>query len=813
MECTFIKAEKERGMRKMKPQKQLLQLVMLALLSVVSVLVTSNESFAALNCSQCHGNNRTDALLDALPLDTPAGSPAAYRNITTGAVKGNHQTHLSGLNISVTNQFNCARCHNNSNYTSSHRSGTITLNKAINSSPAATNYVGGGMTDNGSFLFKNQTSVPTLGTCSNINCHFETSTPSWGTTAWVAPADCNKCHAASPTSGSHTKHTALGTHAPYTCNNCHAPRPNFQHATSAGNAGRNIDLTGTSMAGTGYTGSNFRYLPSQTGRTFGQCSTNYCHSSGQSFNGQTTTPYTYATPVWNNTAGCGTCHLTSTLNTAAHAKHIVATAGAGECGNCHDNATQATISNTTHVDGLINVNGSQTVAYSQGTSSARGNGYGTCSNTSCHSVFVPASSPAIAWTSTAATCASCHAATPTSGAHNVHLAMPAVTCATCHTAPGAAGHINNNIDVSQGAPGTIAKHASTTYTATCSTVCHSATTSPVTTPTWGAVITGCTACHLSPPTTGDHTKHMASVLTTSCAVCHTGATAGVTGGPGHGNTLIDVAGTLTTTYPTPKAKGSAYATCTTSCHNAYSPTVGIVTPTWGNAATCSSCHVASPTTGDHPKHLASPLTTSCAVCHAGATAGTSGGTAHLDGNIDVTGTLVTGYPVNVVKHASGSGYSTCTTSCHNAYSPATGIATPVWGTTATCSSCHVAVPTTGDHPKHLASPLTTSCGVCHAGAAAGTSGGTAHLDANIDVNGTLVTGYPVNVVKHASGSGYSTCTTSCHNAYSPTTGIATPVWGTAATCNSCHVASPTTGDHTKHLLHITVATGTMACGQ
>ena len=97
MECTFIKAEKERGMRKMKPQKQLLQLVMLALLSVVSVLVTSNESFAALQCSSCHGNN-ADAH-DALPLDTPPGSPASYRNITTGAVKGNHQTHLNGLNI------------------------------------------------------------------------------------------------------------------------------------------------------------------------------------------------------------------------------------------------------------------------------------------------------------------------------------------------------------------------------------------------------------------------------------------------------------------------------------------------------------------------------------------------------------------------------------------------------------------------------------------------------------------------------------------------------------------------------------------
>src|SRR5512139_3292356 len=154
MKYTFINAEKERGMRKMKPQKQLLQLVMLALLSVVSVLVTSNESFAALNCTNCHGNN---AGTDARPLDTPPGSPAAYRNITSGAVKGNHQTHL-GATVDANM---CARCHNNSGYTSSHRSGTITLNKAINASPAATNYAGAGMSDGGTFLFKNQTSVPT----------------------------------------------------------------------------------------------------------------------------------------------------------------------------------------------------------------------------------------------------------------------------------------------------------------------------------------------------------------------------------------------------------------------------------------------------------------------------------------------------------------------------------------------------------------------------------------------------------------------------------------------------------------------------
>src|SRR6185369_6871793 len=138
MKCTFIKAEKERGMKERKPQKQLLQLVMLTLLSVVSVLVMANESFAALQCYSCHGNGTNDAL----PLDTPAGSPVSYRNITTGAVKGNHQTHLNGLNITAANQSLCARCHNNSNYTSSHLSGTITLNKSINASPAATGYNG-----------------------------------------------------------------------------------------------------------------------------------------------------------------------------------------------------------------------------------------------------------------------------------------------------------------------------------------------------------------------------------------------------------------------------------------------------------------------------------------------------------------------------------------------------------------------------------------------------------------------------------------------------------------------------------------------
>ena len=156
------------------------------------------------------------------------------------------------------------------------------------------------------------------------------------------------------------------------CTKCHAARPNFQHATSAGNVGRNIDLS--QMTGT-YTGSNFKYLPSDTGRLFGQCSTNYCHSSGQSFNGASATPTYKAGPVWNvnGSINCGSCHESNLLNTGTHSKHIVAD---GNCGNCHTGATSATMVSATHVDGNIDVNGTFAVGYSQGLSSPRGNNYG-----------------------------------------------------------------------------------------------------------------------------------------------------------------------------------------------------------------------------------------------------------------------------------------------------------------------------------------------------------------------------------------------------------------------------------------------------
>ena len=291
---------------------------------------------------------------------------------------------------------------------------------------------------------------------------------------------------------------------------------------------------------------------------------------------------------------------------------------------------------------------------------------------------------------------------------------------------------------------------------------------------------------------------MVAPINAVCGSCHSGATLGTSGGPSHGNGNIDVVWYSPTSIPK-HAPGVFAATCSTQCHNTYG-TTAVTTPSWGLISTCATCHAAAPVTGDHTKHFAATALSGnlCGTCHTGATAGVTGGNSHGDSNIDVAQGYTTN---NATKHAAGTYTGTCTTTCHNAYSAATGVATPVWGTAATCNSCHAGTPVTGDHTKHLAATGLGGnlCASCHTGATAGVTGGAAnHGDGNIDVAGTLVGSYPANVAKHASGSGYSTCTTTCHNAYSTSVAIATPVWGTAATCDSCHAGTPVTGDHTKH---------------
>src|SRR6266540_2025283 len=131
-------------------------------------------------CSTCH---------QMPPLDSASG----LREPATGAVKGNHKQHAG------TTAASCEKCHGNgvANYPTGHRDKTIQVQGNINTSPATGTYNRPG--------FLNQTSVPpaSLGSCSNVNCHFEVVSDNWG----VLPAStytqigangttCGKCHGA-----------------------------------------------------------------------------------------------------------------------------------------------------------------------------------------------------------------------------------------------------------------------------------------------------------------------------------------------------------------------------------------------------------------------------------------------------------------------------------------------------------------------------------------------------------------------------------------------------------------------------------------
>jgi predicted CxxxxCH...CXXCH cytochrome family protein len=125
--------------------------------------------------------------------------------------------------------------------------------------------------------------------------------------------------------------------------------------------------------------------------------------------------------------------------------------------------------------------------------------------------------------------------------------------------------------------------------------------------------------------------------------------------------------------------------------------------TMGTITTCAGCHITNPQTnqapvegstrnspagailGSHAKHLTSTSANTCAACHVVPTT-----TNHRDGKIQmaasmaggVTYSAATGGVVTQDNQLTTTGLGTCSgTTCHTSGSP-------VWGTVATCNSCH-----------------------------------------------------------------------------------------------------------------------------
>ncbi|MSM39654.1 MAG: CxxxxCH/CxxCH domain-containing protein [Geobacter sp.] len=264
------------------------RLVFVLVLFIVGCLLVGRAE-ATIQCYDCHGTRNP---VDFRPLD------AAYRNITSGGFQGNHRNHLQP----GAGPASCTLCHPGSDaYTTSHRDGVVTLAPRLNNSPAATRYT------NHTTAWQ-QNAFPDMGQCSNVNCHFETLTPPWGSPT-LARNDCTTCHGAPPATGSHGKkhgeYYGTGTDSCSRCHSDHTQESNpLAHAADVGTRPLAVQFGGVNAQGR-YSG-NVSYpdfLPSKNPARSGSCLNLYCHSNGAGGAPR-------VTPRWSGqgTTTCYSCH-------------------------------------------------------------------------------------------------------------------------------------------------------------------------------------------------------------------------------------------------------------------------------------------------------------------------------------------------------------------------------------------------------------------------------------------------------------------------------------------------------------------------
>jgi predicted CxxxxCH...CXXCH cytochrome family protein len=488
------------------------------------------------------------------PLDSDSGRRLA----PSGAVKGNHQSHAGSSAAS------CVKCHGSELTQTGHRDKLIQVTGVINGSPLGTY--------NSNRAFINQTTVPPnpLGTCSNVNCHFESASPAWGRKPdYSIPAGCNDCHLMNRDTGNHPAHAAYYGSETGACVKCHPDHGGellpFRHATSATSRGIAVSFNSAPNSGGSYSGDGLNFLPSQNKTSFGGCSGVYCHSDGLG-----NAPLTPATWGAKLPAGCTGCHGGNALSgniiaSGAHGKHINNanfTSGTNlgsdyRCARCHNGTVNsssdvAVVGKASHVDGFKDVSFSDGGSYSGG----------SCSATMCHSAGKAGLPPtaAVPWNGGALDCKGCHGAGSLYGepnygnagagaelanSHGPNHVTGSGSCVNCHASTttdgativnGSSSHTDGSLTVSfpekydlgnaryDGAAG--AKTCSNTY-------CHSdGNKGPALDPNtkWGGKTT-CRSCHGGDTAgatvaTKRHTAHLNNYSglgrgnTLMCAECH-----------------------------------------------------------------------------------------------------------------------------------------------------------------------------------------------------------------------------------------------------------------------------------------------------
>jgi predicted CxxxxCH...CXXCH cytochrome family protein len=326
----------------------------------------------------------------------------------------------------------------------------------------------------------------------------------------------------------------------------------------------------------------------------------------------------------------------------------------------------------------------------------------------------------------------------------------------------------------------------------------------------------CTVCHYN--SAGSGATHNNGLTVTMGFYLFNGAEQG-----GSYDGQSGVSYNTTTTAPVTSVLSNDNKTCSSIyCHSTgqstssgSSSTPTYASPVWDDPASgvCGTCHKVSEgaglSSGSHEAHLGTTGVAGCAECHTGAEndASAYNSSNHVNNSIDVANSYAAG-------GSPGNGYGKCSTGrCHD-----DGLGnsknTPDWGTPGGgCSECHVDVPATGSHVKHVTTSNynTADCGDCHNGAVRNTTAPAQHIDGDIDVYDSSAgdLGYPQDVVK--GGAPYNSCSTAyCHSSGQSTTDgsssaptYATVTWGDAAACGTCHKVSEgaglTSGSHGEHL--------------
>jgi len=798
-------------------------LVLLCSVSSISVAVTAH-AFTAPNqitaCYDCHGSPIMPGGTDIRPVDL------TYRNITSGGFVGNHQRHIPAT---TTNAVVCTPCHGIAPTAMNHRNGVVDMRMHINST--ATTVRGYYNKPVGSpAAFFNQTSLATTSSCNNVNCHFRTTTPAWGSAVLTAASDltCGACHNSSGGSGaslmstgSHTRHINKIGNAITTCATCHPTNATYTHATSA-KIGRSISVTfatGTYTNGS-YTPGTHASYPNYFGTTgYGSCTSSYCHSSVQSATGGT--PPTYRVVTWGQGAlTCASCHgnTAATLTTGSHSSHLLATYGF-VCADCHSAAGAGTTA--VHANQTINVDLTQnrgTAATYTGDGTPQNSNFGTCNTSTCHG------QNSQAW----------GAAGPTNG-----------VCTTCHGQFNAAYATISSAQIAPG--GTGVDTGGNTAATTARVGAHQ-----------GHLLGSsnisdkmhCGECHVRPAAVQDATHLNFTTATVSFNNAWLAKQDAQTPGSAKVGGVINCSNVYCHVTNRPAGTGANQSGVATSPVPAWNNTALIGGTTLADS--CSAkCHGLPPgggVVGDTSHAGISPVVTFSGLagctCHnvvinTGASSFAtifSDKTKHINGTVDATGSHAFPYPGST--HMSATGATTPSTSCgcHNSTLagpyPATtpGNAPNCMGchkigllrtvATSSCYDCHGATATdgrpngnvfpnySGSHTRHVVTKGYV-CTRCHA------NGGTAsanHGPSN-RINSTGVTFVHVSSATkelHFTATGKGVCTNSyCHSTVQAANGGAgaptyrTVTWGGAdMVCTSCHgndAATLTTGSHTAHL--------------